>query len=755
MKRVLILIVIVGAVYGGYKGYRYYLDSQPYVPSAEFAEAYEAMESVENARPDGTPSNDGIVSNGSGAYDIEKTVRIMNSLEVAQAHCGSFSELLMYMAKQDYSGVAPEVLVAKKKIFPVLEAMNDLQKKIADASTVMGYLNAVTECVEDEVEKSGVVASMVTVCKGGSGGFFVAEKAFEAYKKQKKIKKDARRELEKINRRYIAYIEDYAPVYHKYMAEWNRLCLLKDKAYIDVYSGRYADALNGAAQILNMAPGNQEGMLLKSLALISLGPRQRPEYVSPADVELNHKLLVSGTNQYSQATLANPLYFTAERTLDEYLSAYPDRAAPALLLKGLLYRNTGNTDKAMTFFEQAAVEYPRQAEALTDILNSYNNRAYLAQSAEGLYLLNYYRSTMEGFGIFSPNFQKASLLAAANRTGESMQEIYKHFFRRSNQSVHHCLLSDMQYCENNLASSFFPLFLESSHIDIAYASSSKFLGMGSKKDKVDITVTNRSDARMENVRVFLCVHYTGMYTDDYEVLKIPYDKNVMEPYETVVFEGVDLAPHTTDQITRVRGIVMTDDKIGWADTPETKESRAVAESRKNTDLTPEKAERRERYMADLNLKSPMLKRVIAENMRINGVPLDAASLRKLFKGGNMQYNATLKDMAVDFAAGGGLYGAYSAINNLFADNDIGKLRIELPRILTLLQPSFTIHPFGDAKIIKPKSDVLAGEYIRVVFDKTVGDGETVPLYIYGNCISFRVDIRRNGDGYDIVCIDEI
>jgi len=691
--------------------------------------------------------------NSDGEYDIEKTVRIMNSLEAAQAHSGSFSELLLYMAKQDYAGVAAEVLAAKRKIFPVLEAMNDLQKKISDASTVTGYLNAMSECAEEELGSRGVTASVVAVYKGG-GGILAVEKAFDTYKKQNKIKKEARKELEKINRRYIAYIEEYAPVYHKYMAEWNRLCLLKDKAYIDIYSGRYADALNETAQILSLHPANQEGMLLKSLALISLGPKQRPEYVSPADVESNHRLLLSGTNQYSAATLANPLYFTAERTLDEYLGMYPDKAAPALLLKGLLYRSTGNRAKAMTFFEQAAVEYPRQAEALTDILNSYNNRAYLEKSAEGLYLLNYYRSTMEGFGIFSPNFQKAAMLAEENRTGESMQEIYKHFFRRSNQAVRHCLLSDMQYCENRLSSSFYPLFLESSHIDVDYEASSKFMGMGAKKDKIDVTVTNRSDARMENVRIFLCIHYTGMYTDDYEVVKIPVDKNIIDAYETAEFESVALAPHTVDQITRIRGIVMTDDKIGWADTPEAKSGRALAETRKHTDLTPEMAERRMRYMSDLDLKAPVLKRTIAENMRINGTPLESASVRRLLSGVAVQ-DVSLKNLAKEVAPGGVLAKAYSEINRFFADSDADKLRIEFPRILTLLQPAFTIRQPGDPNVVRPESDVLAGEYIRVVFDKTPADGEILPLYVYGNCISFRIDIKRNGDRYDAVAINEV
>ena len=70
----------------------------------------------------------------------------------------------------------------------------------------------------------------------------------------------------------------------------------------------------------------------------------------------------------------------------------------------------GNARSALSYFDQAAIEYPRQAEELTDLLNSYRSRTYLNKSVEGMYLLNLYKSTMEGFGLFSPNFYKAKVL---------------------------------------------------------------------------------------------------------------------------------------------------------------------------------------------------------------------------------------------------------------------------------------------------------------------------------------------------------
>lgn len=442
------------------------------------------------------------------------------------------------------------------------------------------------------------------------------------------------------------------------------------------------------------------------------------------------------------AALADPRYYTAERILDEYLRRYPDKAAPALVLQGLLFRRTGRPDKAMASFEQAAVEYPRQAEALTDILNAYNNRAYLDKSAEGLYLLNYYRSTMEGFGMFSPNFQKAALLLAENRIEESRQEIYRHFFRRSRQAAYHCLLSDMQYCETHLPAGFRSLFLEAGHIDLEYEPSAAFLGMGRKSDRLDVALVNRSDLRLENVRLFLCIHYTGMYTDDYEVVKVPLEKNLVQPFERVGFDAVEIAPHTVDAITRIRAIVVADDRIGWVDTPEIKRSRATAAVLRPAERA--EAARRGNAADDFVPDAPEIKRLIAERMRVNDRPLRTTDRAPLRTAQRPDAQASLPRRAMQ------------AVGELFGDKQADKLRIDLPRILALFDPVFTIHAAGETdKTRYPERNTLSGEYIRLVFDLRPGKDETVPLYLYGNALRLRIEIAEADGSFELIAIEEV
>lgn len=741
-KKTIIVLSAAIVLIGGWYGYRAWLNTRPYEPSAEFSEAYNTMEEAclqAEQQECTTPRSK------SEYIDLEKTVRIMNSLEVAQGYCGSFDELLLYMAKQDYAGVAPEVLRAKQRIFPVLEQFHDLRAELDAISSPMSYLNAVSQ----HIENNGISASYVASANMGIAG--AIDGAFNLYVEQQKMKRALRKKLAKINRSYIAYVEEYAPVYHKYMREWDKLCLLKDKAYINCYSERYTDALNNAEQILQQHPNNPEGLLLKSLALIALGPKQQIEQVQPKDVELNQRLLIAGGNNYSEATLANPLYFTAERTLDEYIAQYPDRAAPALLLKGVLNRQIGHKERAHAFFEQAAIEYPRQAETLTDLLNAYNNRTHLTKTAEGLYLLNYYRSTMEGFGIFSPNFQKAALLIEEDRFEESQQEIYKHFFRRGNQTVHHCLLSDMQYCEKHLLSSFRPLFLESPYMDIAYEASSKFLGMGSKKSSINLTLNNRSDRRLENIRIFLCIHYTGMYTDDYEVIKLPQAQNILEPYEETKFENIDLGPHLVSEVTRIRAIVMTDDKIGWVDTPELKLATLLHYNDTPVTGNATRALQNARYLDELNFDAPSIKSLIASEMRINGEPLQLKGATKhMVSKHRQEVLQTAKRLIKDWLLGGISRVAYNQYEAQSTST------IEIPRLMALFNPACTIYPISEGSgTVHPEKEVLDGGYITLTFKHRFEEGVTTPFFLYGNCIALRLDIRRDGDQYTLQSINEI
>lgn len=722
--------------------------AEPYAPSEKFAEAYASLEGEQ-------PSTETSVRQAP-YYDIEQTVRVMNSLEIAQSKSQSFDDLLLYMAQQDYTGVAPEVLACKQQIFPILEELHALEEEAEEITSAMSYLNSISSTIGSNSTETALLATLLAL--DPTMLVNTIDSAFEAYQEQVELERKTREKIKEINRKYIAYIEEYSPIYHKYMRQWNELCLIKDKAYIDLYSGRYADALNNSQRILDQHPNNPEGLLLTALSHLQVADSYQSPTLQQIDIQeaqnipADQQKEIPSQPEKANATLANPHILQAEQLLDNYLELYPDRAAPALLLKGVAYGKMGNREKAYGFLDQAAIEYPRQAEALTDILNAYNNRTYLEMTAEGNYLLNYYRSTMGGFGIFSPNLQKAHLLAEEGRMEESRKEIFKHFFRRSNQATHHCLLTDMQYCENHLAASFKPIFMESSYMDISHASSDRFLGMGAKKNKIDVNYTNRSDVRLENVRLFLCIHYTDMYSDDYEVLKIPQTKNIIEPFQTITFKDVSIAPHTVSEITRIRGIVITDDRVGWVDSPEMKIRRIVDDAQRRAELQPIQALQRTQYMADLGVDAPWVKELVTENTLINGQPLLTPNRIRTPQRVAPQPLTPTKE------AEGVWAGAASAVGDFFTgtENPHEQLYFRMPRVLSMFAPTFTLYSAGESeKTCYPTKHLLEGEYIQLLFDKELADGEEIPLYIYGNCITLRMTIKREGDRHRLVTIEEV
>jgi hypothetical protein len=244
----------------------------------------------------------------------------------------------------------------------------------------------------------------------------------------------------------------------------------------------------------------------------------------------------------------------------------PGKTAPALLLRGVLYQRMGESEQALSCFHQASVEYPRQAAQLSDMLDSYCMRTYLNKTSEGLYLLQLYRSMMEGNGVFSPNLMKAKYYADTNRQEESKNEIYNHFFRRGNQKYYDGLLSDMQFCEQNLPMGFKQLLIDRKFLDVKVEPDSKWLVL-TDDEEMQVTIRNKSGKRLENVRLFLCIHYTDMYKDEYDVVKVPQTVSIIEPDEEIEIKDVPLGYREkkyTD-ITRIRAIAMTDDRLCWVD----------------------------------------------------------------------------------------------------------------------------------------------------------------------------------------------
>jgi hypothetical protein len=717
MKTFLIVSgVVLGVILVGVAGYFVFNglrtpqhDFSEYTPVQEFQPAYEALVKKQaEAKAKDNP-----------AYDIEETVRIMNGLEIAQTQSDDFYSFLEYMAKQDYSQVAGDVIDAKLKLLPFLQEMFQLQKEYKEFSTVWTVIKRVAKSAASNVP--AVVECAAISMSTGDAIETVVSSAFDTYEKEMELKKSLEKKINILKAEYINYLSEFAPVYHKYMKEWDRLCLEKDKAYLNVYSGQMLEAYNTSSAILDKYPHNREALLLKSLASINIQSSQNENTTQPP---LPLSLPQEGDSLTDlNPKNVNPFYVEADILLDNYMNLYPERSAPALVLKGVLNHRLGNDQLAITYFDQAAIEYPKQAAYLTDLLDAYRNRTYLNKTQEGQYLLRLYRSTMEGYGIFSPNFMKAKYYAQKGVMDNSKEEIFKHFFRRGNQGIYDCLLSDMQFCEEHLYSSFQRLLMEHSFIDLSIEPTTDWK-FSKKENEIKLTLNNRSDLDLENVRIFLCIHYTDMYKDEYDVVKTTSTKNRIKPHENVDMGTIKLSYEDKkyNDITRVRGIVMTDDKICWIDHAEYKVSEISSLHNKKQYGETETNfinETRNDFLKDFSINSETLVKTIYDNIRINNVSTQ-----------QNKPQSTIQKIT-------------SPLTSLWESSN-SDLKIELPRILTLLDPVFSINPIQDKdKAITPKECFLAGEYIKINFDHKSDENEITSLYIYSNFISLKVDITFN------------
>ncbi|MCR4768715.1 MAG: hypothetical protein K5874_00640 [Bacteroidaceae bacterium] len=682
------------------------LDLDNYTPSKEFKAAADALEQQPEPQ-----------------YDIEETVRILNGLEVAQSQSEDFMSFLEYMAKQDYSRVPKDVLKAKERLLPILQKMYELQKEYDELDNLWMLARSATSGATEFAEKSNPIGVMSAIFTGNPFDAVNINKnlaeaktvAFEQYEKDKKLKDSLKKQIEQLHMSYVDYLSEYAPVYFKYMKEWDRLCLDRDKAYLDIYSGRTVDAYNAIEKVLANYPTNREALLLKSLTLIQLAGNKPNNAKKPDDVNLPTPMNITKDVDSVGLKQTDAKLIQADAILDNYMDLYPQRSAPALVLKGLIKLKEGNEAKAMSYFDQASVEYPRQAAALTDLLDSYKNRSYLNKSSEGKYLLKLYRSTMEGYGMFSPNLLKAKYYSQQGDLEKAKEEIFNHFYRRGNQGVYDCLLSDMQYCEENMYSIFKQLLMEQSFIDVSVEPTKNWL-LSKNEDEVRVIINNRSDVDLENVRIFLCLHYTDMYKDEYDVVKCP-SINIIKHHDKTEIGVVKLNYNdkTYNDITRIRAIAMTDDKICWIDDVEYKyihayeASKAKSNNKKKIGVN----SRREEFLKDFNIDSNTITEAIAKGITV--------------------YSAIKSDDK----------SFWDNVTNIWAGSD-DKLKIELPRMLSLIDPVFSLNQLKDKEnAILPVENYLTGNNIRLKFDYKPKEGETIPLYIYSDYISLKVTIKFN------------
>ena len=697
------------------------LDLDNYQPISEFVDAYEAISAQKEPGAE---------------YDLEKTIRVVNAIELAQVRSENFDDFLDFMARQDYTDVDPRILEAKRKLFPILQRTYELQRDYEQLSDAWMLMRGVARGGETLVQNTSA-SEAFRIMHGDIFallGFIDGEDAdkstnevFAQYEKDKKLKSQMQQDLDELRGMYRQYLEEYTPIYKEYMEQYDRLCLEKDKAYLALYGGQADEALRCTDNILSQYPNNAEAMLLNAMADLLIGATENVPLPANSIVNSNPEVMLPDSLPQPVPTM-NSHFRRAQQTLERYPTKYPDTTAPAMLLKGLLQKQLGNDQTALRYFDLAGQEYPRQAVQLTDMLDSYNMRNYTTKTAEGLYPRRIYASTMEGCGLFSPNLQKAKFYADKGDMEKAKKEIHDHFFRRINQGVYDELLSDMQFCEENLYGPFNDLLFEPSYLDVKVKPQSEWLFWDSD-NIMEVSISNRSDLALENVRVFLCIHYTDMYRDEYDVIRVPMAAGRLEAHSSVDLDTVGLhyPGKTYEDIARIRAIVVADKEICWVDNVDYKKDRVLeALHGGRSSVSQQQQEARDEYLRNYSLDPRRLMATVKEGLRVLPPEEDPEAEK----------------------------GWWESFLGWFSSPD-NTLKIELPRVLSRTNPLFTLNAIDQQDALSPVSNEIYGTKISLHFDYEPTLAEVLTLYVYNDVQNFKVSIKYFGERSEVESVEPL
>lgn len=479
------------------------------------------------------------------SINLEATIKTIFVLDEAIKNVKDVNEYKEYLYKFDMSGVAPEVVECFIKLVPILDNLYDseIEKEINESLwLVFSELN--------DVEQTLINAGTQFVAKDYMGAALTALQAsndarkigFKRYKKDLEIQKKIR----DINNDYHEYLKFSSPIFLKYMSEWDKLCAQRDQAYISLYNSNYNKVLEFSEEALKISSTDREATLLKGFSLL----------------KLNNFDIGNSEGQFSDN-------IEIQNLLDNYFNKFPKSTAPAFILKGMFEYKKGDIESAMTSFDEASILYPKQAEELLDLANIFNIRSSIFRSVESEFISKSYMSMMEGFGNFSPNFQKAIIHNDLGNTNKALEEIKRHFFRRGNQVVQDYLPGDLNFCNKYLTDIFSKMFVEHPFVDIEVSKGSII----DPKNSLRVKMINNSDRFIENVRLFLCIHFTDTYKDSYQVFRVPDALNNLDAFSekkfdeplVVNYKWLDNEKEVPEDIVRVRGVIITDDIVSWID----------------------------------------------------------------------------------------------------------------------------------------------------------------------------------------------
>ena len=528
-------------------------------------------------------------------YDIDETIRVVHELDLALGRADSVDAYLRSMARHDYRGVAPEVLLARRQLMDVLWRIYAVQVEEEEQEAMWAVAS---ELLLGSLSVVSVEADVNPVMPTGSVRVDgrQARALYERLETQQEARVALGREGRELERELIDALVGYSEVYHRVLEEWERVCVARDRAYIAAHGGDWTTVIAAADEAIRLAPLEREAHLLRAMANIESGAVLRPE-VGDAVAD----------------------------DLSGLIAAHPDHSAPALLLLGTLKARRGDLEGARVDLEQAAAYFPRQAEHLTDMLDPYAMRAWLRRTREGSWVRAQYQASMLGAGYFSPDLQLARLHFDEGDFEAGRQKVLDHFSRRRAQRQWDLVLADISLCTDLLGEDYRRIFPEDAWLDLE-------LDEALFGSKLSLSVGNRSDRALHNATLVLALHLTDMHVGDYATLVAGETVPEVAPHATTPFGTTEVAfsldgdTRTVEDIVTTRAILVSNEAVVWVDTTGFKLEAARAVDRRSQTAQAERRALASASRASLRVESSFLK----DDVRIR-LPRDFAILRPVFE----------------------------------------------------------------------------------------------------------------------------
>lgn len=482
----------------------------------------------------------GKISAGKMEYDIDQTITALFSIEKALTEAKGFDDFSQFILRKDSDLVAPDVRELKYRFFNIYKRLLDAKDEMDEMKSVYNVAGGALLDIVSTVDFPVANISRAQAVK-------VWDKRFS----DAKLRRGLEERLRKSQDAMIEFYFDYARISANYYREWDKLCALRDRAYLAVYERDWEEAVNCASKAVELAPREREAHILLCMALMERGLE--------ADLPVANTIL-TGVLENTQG-----------------------QNAPAYLLRGVANLKQGKFDQATLDFDQAATYYPKQKDLLLDNLNLYKKRQFLNNSKEGRMIINIYRGVMTGSGYFSPDFQKARVLLARNQNDKAKRKIFDHFFRRRLQGQWDRVLMDFKYSENYLKTDLYEIFAGDKiklEIDSAMFTNS-----------VIVTIENKGDFDIHNMTILLCVRFTDMFKGDHISFPVGETVAVLKKGESITVGRRNLNDVTKEKLGEVKtfsdiieyaAVLISDEAITWVEPVAVGELKASVDNNSKT-----------------------------------------------------------------------------------------------------------------------------------------------------------------------------